>query len=84
MVKIYGRRPTSEEYSNSWRLYGGNKREFLCEECAAVSRIDPERDPKVCKMCNPTSLRVTRELANTECPKCRTGHFDSGQLSGIS
>jgi hypothetical protein len=84
MLKIYGRQPTSEEYANAFRLYGGNENEFLCADCATISRIDRKRDPKVCKECNSTSLDDVSELAKAECPKCRSGHFNSGEFNGIS
>ena len=29
MLKIYGRQPTSEEYANAFRFYGGKESEFL-------------------------------------------------------
>jgi len=84
MQKIYGRPPTAEEYTKAFQSYGGNESEFLCEQCAGVSRIDPERDRKVCKMCGSTSVRHTSGLAKTQCPKCPVGHFDCGTPGGIS
>jgi hypothetical protein len=30
------------------------------------------------------ALRATSRLAQTECPKCREGHFDDGQMTGVS
>src|SRR5258707_993395 len=84
MLKIYGRQSTSQEYANAFRLYGGNESEFLCADCANVTRIDPKRDRKVCKGCNSTSLDDVSELAKAECPKCRSGHFNSGEFNGIS
>ena len=84
MLKIYGRPPTAEEYTNAFRLYGGNESEFLCADCATVSRIDTERDPRVCRKCGSISLRDISELAKTECPKCRGGHFNSGEFGAIS
>ncbi len=30
------------------------------------------------------ALRAASRLAQTECPKCREGHFDDGQMTGVS
>jgi Zn finger protein HypA/HybF involved in hydrogenase expression len=84
MLKIYGRQPTSQEYANAFRLYEGNESEFLCADCGNVTRIDPKRDPKVCKGRNSTSLHEVSEVVKAECPKCRSGHFNSGKSNGMS
>jgi hypothetical protein len=84
MNLIYGRSPTQDEYERAFELYGGNESEFICLSCAEVNRIDPNRDPMNCKKCGADTLRDARELARTECPKCRQGNFEDGWPPGIS
>jgi hypothetical protein len=84
MNLIYGRAPTRDEYERAFQLYGGNESGFLCLSCAEVNRIDSKRDPMKCKKCEAETLQHVRELAETECPKCRQGRFDDGSLAGIS
>jgi hypothetical protein len=84
MREIYGHKPTPDEYMRAFRRYGGNETEFLCYDCLAISRIDVEIEPRICASCKSSALRATSRLAQTECPKCREGHFDDGQITGVS
>ncbi|HEX6565255.1 MAG TPA: hypothetical protein VF020_13270 [Chthoniobacterales bacterium] len=84
MLKIYGREPTTQEYEEAFRLYGGNESELLCQDCATINWIDLKRHPVACKQCGSTSLKDTGNVAHSECPKCRGGNFNSGELGGIS
>jgi len=68
----------------AFRRYGGNETEFLCYDCLTISRIDVEIDLRICASCKSSALRATSRLAQTECPKRREGHFDDGQMTGVS
>ena len=84
MNLIYGRSPTRNEYKRAFELYGGNESDFLCLSCAEVNIIDAKPHPMKCKKCGTSSLRAVSGLAETECPKCRQGHFDEGFPAGVS
>jgi predicted Zn-ribbon and HTH transcriptional regulator len=56
----------------------------LSSETALLKNGDMQRDPRACRKCGSISLRDISELAKTECPKCRAGHFNSGEFGGIS
>jgi hypothetical protein len=84
MQEIYGRSPAPEEYEMAFRRYGGNESEFLCYDCLTISRIDVERDPRVCSSCKSCALIATSRLAQTKCPRCREGNFADGQITMVS
>ena len=84
MQQIYGRSPTPEDYGRVFRMYGGNETEFLCYDCLTISRIDIEREPRICANCKSSALHGASRLVQTRCPKCREGHFDDGQITGVS
>lgn len=64
MLQVYGRPPTSEEYERLAIVWRQRKLISLRTVCP-VSRIDPERDPKVCKMCGSTPVRHISGLGET-------------------
>jgi hypothetical protein len=84
MREICGHSPTPDEYVRAFRRYGGNETEFLCYDCLTISRIDVEIDLRICASCKSSALRAASRLAQTECPKCREGHFDDGETTAIS
>ena len=84
MSEIYGHSPTPEEHVRAFRRYGGNETEFLCYDCLTITRIDVEIDLRICSSCKSAALRAASRLAQTKCPKCREGHFDDGEITGVS
>jgi DNA-directed RNA polymerase subunit RPC12/RpoP len=83
ILKVLGYMPDEAEKQAFLEMNSGDETTFLCESCAAVSRIDATRDRLACKKCRSPRIKPTHELEDVACPKCKDGVL-KGEPSGIS
>jgi DNA-directed RNA polymerase subunit RPC12/RpoP len=67
---ILGYTPSDAEVEEYLENHAGNEHDFICYDCMAVFKIDPETDKKRCRKCRSTRVVDLCELAGKPCPKC--------------
>lgn len=48
----------------------------MCQDCAAVNKLDYQRDERQCAECESSSIIPVDNLGGFKCPKCKTGTFE--------
>ena len=50
---------------------------YVCLSCLKESRLDEEKDKIVCPSCGSRKVKLTIEMHDEKCPKCRKGKISA-------
>jgi len=81
--KILGHSPSPAEQEKIEAKYTRNAPDHICRVCGEISRVDPEKDGKVCPSCGSKKIVELFKLGWKKCIEC-PGKFSKGKIGAIS
>ena len=81
--QILGHSPDPDELEMIYRKYSGNAPDHICRACGETSKVDPDKDEKLCSSCGSKKIEDLYNLGGTKCIKC-PGTFSEGSMGAIS
>ena len=82
-VQIAGHVPSEAEFQEILREKAGNAPDHICRDCGEISKVDPERNGRICPNCNSARIEDVYGLEGKKCVKC-SGRFAKGIMAAIS
>ena len=81
--KILGHLPSPDELEKIEATCTGNAPDHICRACGKTSKVDPDKDKKLCPSCGSEEIEDLYNLGGTQCIKC-PGIFSEGSMGAIS